>query len=217
MYLRNVRLAQRLHERRFVHGLHKERFFPSTRKAITNTRHEPFSTTNKTQQPRRNERLEEVKDHGLSVLESITKDLKMKTRQHLFFHEDEMGPTVTQVQEANRLRDLMEEVVQQYVSKRDNLFCVGGDPIVIVDVEVTEDVRQARVYWSLPFRVLTMKRLNREKRDLIANRMQEILDKRGGVLQGMLHAHLRFYRRPPSIRFVQAESEILRKVILGEM
>ena len=214
MYLRNVRLAQRLYERRFVHGLKKESCFPSG--AVTNTI-QPFSSKTTEQPPRRNERLEEVKEHGLSILESITKDLKMKTKQQLFFDEHEMGPTVTQVQEANRLRDLMEEVLQQYVSKRDNLFCVGGDPIVIVDVEVTEDVRQARVFWSLPFSVLTMKRLNREKRELIAKRMQEILDKRGGVLQGMLHAHLRFYRRPPSIRFVQAESEILRKTILGEI
>jgi ribosome-binding factor A len=224
MNVRSVRQAQRLyHNLRTINGsktsirkLHDESSIPANKGAVSVSRcyFQHFSTITK---PRKNYGLESVKEEGLGILDAITKDVKMKTKQKLYLNDENVGPTITQIQEADRIQDLMEEVLEQYVSKRGNMFCVGGDPIVIVDVEVSDDLKQARVFWSLPFNVLLNEKVKRDMRGKLVQRMQYILDERGGVLQGMLHRYLRSYHRPPRIRFVQAEGEILRKFIMDEL
>jgi hypothetical protein len=47
----------------------------------------------------------------------------------------------------------------------------------------------------------------------VAKRMQIILENKGGVLQGLVHRKMRRYFRPPKIRFVMAEGEMLRSVL----
>lgn len=87
------------------------------------------------------------------------------------------------------------------------------EPIVIVDVEITKDLRQARVFWSLPYGVLLMDGISAGMRMRSAERMQKVLDERGGVLQGLVHQKMRGYFRPPKIRFVMAEGEMLRRYL----
>lgn len=69
------------------------------------------------------------------------------------------------------------------------------------------------MFWSLPYSVLMLRdrKLNRDAREILEERMQKILNEKGGVLQGLVHQKLRSYYRPPKLRFVQAESEMLRK------
>ena len=220
--MRSIRQAQRLGNVRTIDGsktyigklLDDCSTLVAEKGAATRLSIQQFSTD---ANPRKNYVLESVKEQGLGVLDAITKDVKMKTKQTLYLNDENMGPTITQIQEAGRIHDLMEDVLEEFVSKRSNIFCVGGDLIEIIDVEVSEDIKNARVFWSLPMNVLLMENVNEDKRKKLAQRMQYILDERGGVLQGMLHNYLRMYRRPPRIRWVQAEGELLRKYILDEL
>ncbi len=166
--------------------------------------------------PRLNKKLESIKEQGQRILEATILDIQSKTDRHLLVEDEDNGPTVNQLKEATRLKQLMEDAIEEYTSKRGNLFCIMSEPIVVIDCEVTEDLRQARVFWSLPFAVLMMGdgKINQATREKIVKRMQRILDERGGVLQGLVHNKLRSYFRPPRIRFVPAEGEMLRRTLL---
>jgi hypothetical protein len=194
------------------------------------TEHEPSvldTSTNKTIQ---NLALQSVKEQGLKILKSTTIQIQSKTQRRLLLSQEDSGPTPDQLREAHRLKLLVEDAIEEYTSRKGDLFCSGpgGEPIAIIDVEVTQDLRQARVFWSLPFSLLLidvdrissgsgggrgMHRDGQEMRMRAAKRMQMILEEKGGVLQGLVHRKLRRYFRPPKIRFVMAEGEMLRAVL----
>jgi len=154
--------------------------------------------------PRKNFRLESVKAVGISHLEQTAKDASVKASKPLFVSEEDEGPTAKQIKEANRIHKVLEEAIDSY-SKREATFSIRGDPIMILDVEVSKDLRHARCYWTLPF---TMLELPDNVRVEVKKRMQTILEKRGGRLQALVHSELRFYY-PPRLRFVPAEDDVL--------
>lgn len=159
-----------------------------------------------------NPALNSVKEQGMKVLQSLTQDVQRKTKYRLLITDEDTDPTPEQIQEADRLKSLAEEAVEEYTSQKGGLFCIMNQPIAIIDVEITEDLRNARVFWSLPYEALLMD-VKIEYRTKAVERMQEVLDSRGGALQGMIHRKLRHYFRPPKIRFVPAEGEMLRSVL----
>ena len=163
--------------------------------------------------PKYNKGLESVKEQGKSILEAIQTDIISKTKRRLLIEDEDTGPTIYQIKEATKLRSLIEEALEQYTLLRGNTFCILNEPIMIVDVEITEDLRQARVFWSLPLVILCSEneRLDSRARNALSDKMQEILETRGGPLQAHVHNKLRSYFRPPKLRFVKAESEMLRK------
>jgi len=122
----------------------------------------------------------------------------------LFVTEAGSGPTARQIKEASRIHQVLDEAIEQY-SKKDATFTIRGDPIMILDVEVSQDLRHARAYWTLPFTLID---LPGGMRTEMKRRMQTILEKRGGALQAMVHSKLRFYY-PPRVRFVPAEDDVL--------
>ena len=162
---------------------------------------------------RRNWGLESVKEQGLSLLENTASEIQSKTKQRLLYKDEDNGPTVLQIREAHRLKILVEDAIEQYTSKKGNTFCIKSEPIAIMDAEISADLKQARVYWSLPYGVLSMESLSLESQGIIIKKMQSILDKRGGVLKGMVHAQLRMYRRAPNIRFVPADGALLNRAL----
>jgi ribosome-binding factor A len=170
------------------------------------------TTSIKRYKPPNNPGLHSVKEQGIKILQSLTADIQSKTKRRLLLVDEDTGPTSTQLREAVRLKSLTEDALEQYTSHKGSLFCIMNEPIAIIDVEITEDLRQARVYWSLPYGVLLMD-TKREARVKAVKRMQIILEERGGVLQGLVHAKLRSYYRPPKIRFVPAEGEMIRSVL----
>jgi len=174
-----------------------------------------ISTTSKHLQQRYNKGLESVKEQGQSILESIVSDIQSKTKRHLLIEDEDNGPTIYQLKEAAKLKRLVEDAVDNYMSKHGDVFCILKEPIAIVDVEVTEDLRQARVFWSLPYSIFLMgdKAMDSRMRQELGVRMQRILDERGGALQGFVHTRLRSYFRPPKIRFVRAEDEMIRRTL----
>lgn len=152
----------------------------------------------------RNARLEEVKGLGLTHLEQTAQDVSAKASEPLFVSEEDGRPTVRQVKEANRIHAILDECIEAF-SKKDRTFSVGGDPIMILDVEVSRDLRDARAYWTLPFSLV---QLPDNVRAEIKKRMQAILEKRGGKLQALVHHRLRF-KYNAKLRFVPAEDDIL--------
>ena len=153
--------------------------------------------------------IESVKQKGMSLLETNFVNVKSQTKQRLLpSDEDGGGPSVRQIRESRRLISLMEDAINQYTSKKGNTFCIRGEPIVVVDAEVSPDMSQARIFWCLPFGLLSLKYDRSIQREVI-RRMQIILDDKGGVLKGIVHGRLRMYKRSPNIRFVPADESLL--------
>ena len=159
--------------------------------------------------------LESIKQEGLHILTSLTRDVQSKTKRRLLLKDEDSGPTPIQLKEATRLKYLVEEALISYTSKKGGIspFCIMGEPIAIIDVEITQDLRNARVYWTLPYGVLLMNAFNREMREQSVKRMQHVLDEKGGVIQGIVSTKMRHYFRPPKLKFVPAEGEMLRNTL----
>ena len=163
--------------------------------------------------PRMNKGLESIKEQGKDILDATLSDIISKTKRRLLIEDEDTGPTIYQLKESMKVKRLMEDAIETYTTTNSSLFCIMNDPISIIDVEITEDLRQARVFWSLPYSIMVLDDsvVNRDTREKIVVKMQSILDERGGVLQGMVHTKMRNYFRAPKIRFVPAEGEMLRK------
>ena len=179
---------------------HKDSFGYFSSNAVEKSKHN---------KPPQNQALLSVKEQGLKVLQSLTTDIQSKTKHRLLIIDEDKGPTPEQLREARRLKLFVEDAIEQYTSRKGGLFCVMNEPIPIIAVEITEDLRQARVFWSLPYGVLLMD-LDPGVRAKATQKMQQILEEKGGVLQGLVHSKMRGYFRPPKIRFVPAEGEMLR-------
>eukprot|EP00559_Dactyliosolen_fragilissimus_P000661 CAMPEP_0184864898 /NCGR_PEP_ID=MMETSP0580-20130426/16271_1 /TAXON_ID=1118495 /ORGANISM="Dactyliosolen fragilissimus" /LENGTH=230 /DNA_ID=CAMNT_0027363845 /DNA_START=82 /DNA_END=774 /DNA_ORIENTATION=- len=160
-----------------------------------------------------------VKEQGTSHLEAITSDMKARSSDRLLAKDEDVGPSPRQKKEAERIKVLIEDAIEVYISKTggNSFCCVGGDPIVVLDVEVSSDLRRARIYWTLPFGLLTMRNLSSAKLNQIARRVQEHLDKGVGFLKVIVHGKLSSYHRPPDFQFVHAEGGALLDKELKEL
>lgn len=167
-----------------------------------------FSTDENIERPApiRNEALKQIKALGMTHLESTTDEVAAKTRDPLFTPENEIGPSPDQLAEANRVYSVITDVLEN-LSGRDSTFSIRGEPIVIMEVEVSKDLKQARIYWSLPFSV---HKFPDNILDEVTRRMQEILQTHGGKIQRLVHARLCAYY-PPKLRFVPSEDNIFRR------
>ena len=153
----------------------------------------------------RNFRLEAIKKEGLPHLEQTAEEAAAKAAaKPLFITQEEIGPNKRQMKEASRIHQVLDDAIEQY-SKKEATFTIRGDPIMILDVEVSQDFRHAIAYWVLPFTLID---LPDDTRAEVKRRMQTILEKKGGALQAMVHSKLRFYY-PPRVRFVPAEDDVL--------
>ena len=155
-----------------------------------------------------NEGLAQVKALGMPHLEATTLEIINKTREPLFLAESEMGPSPDQLAEANRIFGVLSDVMETF-SRRDGTFSIKGEPIVIIEVEVSKDLKQARVYWTLPFSVMGY---DQHVVEQVKKRMQLLLEKKGGKLQRLVHAQLRSYY-PPKLRFVPSPDDLFDESI----
>jgi ribosome-binding factor A len=151
-------------------------------------------------------RLDVIKSAGLSQLHNQTQDLISRTREPLTFTDQDEGEekpkSIPQKQEAARLESTIVEALALYSSKHDT-FSIKGDCIEVLGVEVSADLKIARVYWCLPYS-LDIRELPQETLTLILRRMQDILDEKGGKIQALVHTRLRAYY-PPKLQWVAAE------------
>jgi ribosome-binding factor A len=160
------------------------------------------------QSPPINIGLEAIKSAGMAQLHNQTQDIISRTRQPLFEDVDLLDDdgnkrkSVAQIQEAARIECAIEEALVEYSSRYDT-FNIKGQVIDVLGVEVSPDLRQARVYWGLP-RVLDLEQLSSSRLEQVVRMMQKILDERGGKIQGIVHSRLRAYY-PPKLKWVAAE------------
>lgn len=160
-----------------------------------------------TQFSSKNVRLEAIKSVGLTQLHNNTQDLISRTRQPLFEENlaDAYGnkaPSIAQIQEANALETVIIDSFAAYSSKN-TTFSLKGMCIDILGVEVSPDLRHARVYWCLPLS-LDLHQLPHSKLEQVVKRMQQRLEERGGKIQALVHTRLRA-NFPPKIKWVPAE------------
>lgn len=168
---------------------------------------------------RKNEELEAIKWEGMEALENSTKDMirKVGNQRLLNKDEDDEGPSVRQLREAERLFRLCQQAIDEDSTSSASLR-IQGQSIVIIDVEVSRDLRQARVYWSLPYSILLRKDIPNSTLTQIQGQMQQLLQqpKYGGRIQTLVHNKLRFYY-PPKLTFVPAEQDLLRQDLLQSL
>lgn len=165
-----------------------------------------FSSSSPSLQSSGNFRLDVIKSAGLSQLHNQTQDLISRTREPLVLNEQDFEqikePSIPQKQEAARLEPVIIEALALYSSRHDT-FCIRGDCIDILGVEVSPDLKMARVYWCLPYS-LDIGKLPHQKLEQVVTRMQQILDEHGKKIQALVHSRLRAYY-PPKLQWVAAE------------
>jgi len=156
--------------------------------------------------PIKNQALSQVKSLGMSHLQATCLEIVQKTREPLLLRAH--GPTPEQVNEANRIFSVLNQVLERY-SRNNTTFSIQGEPIVIMEVEVSPDLRQARVYWSLPFGIMGYESSIVDK---VREKMQSLLLKRASRLQGLVHAQLRSYY-PPKLIWVPYSDDLFQENI----
>ena len=157
--------------------------------------------------PPQNIKLEAIKSVGITQLHNHTQDIIARARQPLFEDDpvDAHGnkrQSIAQIQEASRMESALLDALAHY-SSTNSTFSVGGHCIDVLGVEVSADLKQARAYWCLP-RSLDLHTIPDLKIRQLVMGMQQILEERGGKIQGLVHARLRAYH-PPKIVWVAAE------------
>jgi ribosome-binding factor A len=148
--------------------------------------------------PRKNDSLQQVKALGLATLEATAAEVAAKTRKPLFDLSKEGGPDPIQIKEGEMILGLACEALEDILRKGDTTFCIREEPINFFDCEVNTDLRLAKIFWCLPYSLVV---LPDEIKNVVVEKMQSILDQRGGKIQYMVHTKLRHYY-PPKLRFV---------------
>eukprot|EP00536_Pseudo-nitzschia_multiseries_P016711 jgi/Psemu1/222339/e_gw1.1208.27.1 len=89
-----------------------------------------------------------------------------------------------------------------------------GEPIVLLECEVNRNVRQAKVYWTLPYGILLDNRINQRLYQEIMVKVQRQLVDNGGakLLAREVHTRLSYYY-PPRIKLFPATDEMVQKAI----
>ena len=156
------------------------------------------------QLPTQNFRLEAIKSVGLTQLRNHTQNLVSRTRVPLFEENvlDAHGQprqSIAQKQESSRLESTIIEALFHYSSTH-STFSIQGQCIDVLGVEVSPDLKHARVYWCLPHGI-DLQHLPHSKVEHLVTKMQQILDERGGKIQALVHTRLRAYY-PPKIKWV---------------
>jgi len=186
-----------------------------------------------------NPSLEEIKRKGMNDLERITENAIYHSRKSLLDksknsnksrkgneeeEEDDdisssrKGPTIRQLKRANQINEIIRDIMynhhlynnSSFSSRDDNM---NEDSIEIRDVEVSKDLRYARIFWSLP-------------QSMAEELSQEKLKELSLITQNRLNVQVRDIQRlvgrringkfVPKLRFVPEDTRAvtLRKFIL---
>lgn len=168
-----------------------------------------------------NDALQSVIDSGLDELKTTSTLIsnKKETRKPLFhkgaIEGADQGPTKQQLAEANRVfsaaTQSLEEMHRRNKKGRSKLE-IGGFSILVVHVEVNANLREANVFWALPFEILM--EANEPTRQELTERMQKQLVEGGAgrFLQGEVHRLLSHYY-PPKLKFKPAPDALLQQYL----
>jgi len=169
----------------------------------------------------RNHGLESVIAQGMAHLKDASTFIQQskEAKKPLFAKavtQEEEGPNTTkQLAEANRVLIAATECLERLTmrNKRSkNILAIDGYPILLLHVDVNANLREATVYWALPFEILL--EVNEETRMKFTQRMQDKIDNHGGgsFLQKEVHRVLSAYY-PPKLKFKPASDVLLQQLL----
>jgi len=183
--------------------------------------------------------LASVISQGIKSLEQTAEDIRYKTRKDTLSQAHkkptfrngraaEMDPR--QLAEGQRILDVASECLEHLAMKEDtkgslrpqtrgngrvsNGLFLFGEPIVLLECEVNRNVRQAKIYWTLPYGILLDNRINQRLYQEIMEKVQTQLVDNGGakLLAREVHTRLSYYY-PPRIKLFPATDEMVEKAI----
>jgi ribosome-binding factor A len=159
-----------------------------------------------------------VIDQGIKSLEDTAADVEARTRNKTI-QPDSDEPTHRQLAEAHRILEVATECLENLCTHEQNRNSLSGlqlqgQPIILLHVQVNKDVKQAKVYWTLPYSVLLDPNVTQRVYQKLVEVVQDQLIQRGGAkrLARELSSRLRFYY-PPRIRLVPAKHAMIQQAI----
>jgi hypothetical protein len=119
-------------------------------------------------------------------------------------------PTDSQLLESARMWRVANECLQE-MSRKDSTLCIGGEPIVLLNVHIKPSLRSAHVIWTLPQSVMWNRELTFVQKEWLQFRMQQVIEGGGGAkLQRRVSAVLRKYH-PPLLHFKAANQAEIKE------
>jgi len=164
--------------------------------------------------------LASVISQGIRSLEESAADIATKTRnQSLDLVQQEQANQHNrprQLAEGQRILEIATECLEDALLSNNHqairsLVSLSGEPIVLLDAEVSKDLKQAKVFWALPYSVLLDEEVTPRIYHHLRLRMNENLVERGGAnwLSGQVHSRLSSYY-PPRLKLVPASDEMVQ-------
>jgi hypothetical protein len=179
--------------------------------------------------------LASVISQGMKSLEHTAEEIQYKTRRTSLSQPhkkpsfkngraDEMDPR--QLAEGQRILDVATDCLEQLALQEEhsgqrqrdvgnsNGLVLFGEPIVLLECEVNRNVRQAKIYYTLPYGILLDNRINQRLYQEIMVKVQNELVVNGGakLLARNVHTRLSYYY-PPRIKFFPATDEMVQSAI----
>jgi hypothetical protein len=159
--------------------------------------------------------LASVISQGISSLDNTAADVQQKTRKASLENKRSKAPNPRQLAEAERILEVAGECLEDLCMRGE----AGGlslkeEPIVILDVQVNRPVKQAKVFWTLPYVVLMDERMTRQvyKRLMGSVEEQMIKERSGKLLARQVHARLRSYY-PPRLKLLPATDDMVERAL----
>jgi hypothetical protein len=163
--------------------------------------------------------LQGVIQQGIKDLKTTTNLIqnKKETKKPLFHKAalEETGPTPKQLAEANRVLTVAAKCLEdlQNRKKANDMLSIGGHSIILLHVDVNANLREATVYWALPFEILL--EVGDKTREELTKKMQARIVEGGGrkFLQREVHSRLGRSYYPPKLKFEPASDVLLQQML----
>lgn len=151
----------------------------------------------------------------MESLNTTASQVQAKTKKSLDKWDD--GPTPRQIMESQRVMETATECLEEMVVRGVGNLHIQGEPILLLQVEVNRPLKQAKVYWTLPYGVLLDDRISKTLYRKFMDRLQEHVEAGDAkLLQRQVHARLRSYY-PPRLKLVQATEMMVHEAMLELM
>lgn len=178
--------------------------------------------------------LASIISQGMSALERSAADIEYRTKNSSSLKRPHKKGSYRagtleprQLAEGQRLLDVATDCLEELVvqAERGGLtvgqqkgLMLSGEPIVLLECVVNRTIKQAKLYWTLPYGLLLDERMHAKLYHQLTAKVQEQLMEGGGVklLSRQVHNRLSSYY-PPRIKMLPATDEMVAKALRESM
>lgn len=161
----------------------------------------------------RNKILEAVARDGMGYLSQTASVIQASkhAQKSLSFDPAKVSKHSSERQKAEQHRVLSTaSSCLERLSRNDPGLCLGGEPAMFIGCHVTANLRDATIYWALPYSILLSETLTNEDKALLQSKMQQIMDRKCSLqVQRGVNAALSFYY-PPKLKFEPATGDMMQ-------